>query len=383
MSNKPHSSLTSTLLLAVAAATLPIAAGCDTLETDSRSGSTAASLVDLATRGSGDTSDSLTQLLKNGAKIEVSIGVADESAAEDADETESGEFSDDDAESSSIEDAPESEDGDSMGDAAVDFAEEQIPWPPSDGGLTQALNAGGGARMSSGSMSKPPVRRSDQSGVKPDSKTPTTTPTKASTKATTKAAGKSGAKSEAKSEAKSGSKNAPANGGKNSAAGAAGKANSQSSTQGKTGKAAAKSGPAQVGDKAPAFELKSTDGRSISLASLKGKVVLLEFWASWCGPCKRATPVVDQISRDFAGRGVVVLGMNSDESLETVQKYNERLNVGYPTLLDADPVMKRYGINAVPTFVIIGKGGKIRDIRRGLSDDGEELRRAITVALAP
>jgi thiol-disulfide isomerase/thioredoxin len=360
MSNRPHSSNASTLLLALAVAALPFAAGCDTLETDSRSGRSSESLADIDSSGAEAKSNPFSQFagaLATGARIEVRVGFPDEPAAEELDDTEGDEFDadeadpgNDDMESPSIEDAEQSEDGASLDNADADSDDVLIPWPPSTG-------ASNGASKSGGSSTPPSVWGSTSSA-------------KSGVQSGAKAGAKSGAKSSAKSGSKSGSKDAQSN------------ARKQPSSKGKSGSAAEKSGPAQVGDKAPAFELKSTDGRSISLASLKGKVVLLDFWSSWCAPCRRATPVVDQISRDFAGRGVVVLGMNPDESLETVRKHNERMKVGFPTLLDADPVMKRYGINAVPTFVIIGKGGKIRDIRRGLSDDGDELRRAITAALA-
>jgi thiol-disulfide isomerase/thioredoxin len=140
----------------------------------------------------------------------------------------------------------------------------------------------------------------------------------------------------------------------------------------------------KVGDDAPAFDLSDLAGSKVSLASLKGKVVLLDFWATWCGPCKAAMPAIQKIHDDYKGKGVAVLGINTWENKEDAAKqYIGKKGFTYPCLLKGDDLAKAYGMTGIPTLVVIGKDGKIVDIEVGMAPDGDAgLRKAIDTALA-
>ncbi|MDA0802780.1 MAG: TlpA disulfide reductase family protein [Planctomycetota bacterium] len=138
----------------------------------------------------------------------------------------------------------------------------------------------------------------------------------------------------------------------------------------------------KVGDAAPEFTLKTIAGEEVSLASLKGKVVLLDFWATWCGPCKAAMPEMQKIADDYKDKGVVVYGINVWEKKEdAAKKYIESKGFTYPTLLSGDDLAKQYGITSIPTLVVIGKDGKIAKTEVGFGG-AEALRKAIDEAVA-
>jgi len=139
-----------------------------------------------------------------------------------------------------------------------------------------------------------------------------------------------------------------------------------------------------VGDAAPDFKLTNLEGKEVTLASLKGKVVLLDFWATWCGPCKAAMPTIQKISEDYKGKDVVVLGVNTwEQKADAAKEYIAKKKYTYGCLLKGDELAKAYGISGIPTLVILGKDGKVASTEVGLSDEsGAALRKAIDAALA-
>ena len=139
-----------------------------------------------------------------------------------------------------------------------------------------------------------------------------------------------------------------------------------------------------AGDDAPDFKLKDAEGKEVTMASFKGKVVLLDFWATWCGPCKAAMPTMQKLYDEFKDKGAVVLGVNMGERSPTAGKdYIASKKFTYPCVFEADDLANAYGISAIPTLVIVGKDGKIIEIEVGMSDPtGEKLRKVITDALA-
>ena len=140
----------------------------------------------------------------------------------------------------------------------------------------------------------------------------------------------------------------------------------------------------KVGDAAPNFNLTSLDGNQVSLASLKGKVVLLDFWATWCGPCKAAMPTMQKLHEAYKDRGVVILGVNTwEKNVDAAKDYIAKKKFNYGCLLNGDDLAKAYGVTGIPTLVIIGKDGTVAMAEIGLSDDsGASLRKAIDAALA-
>jgi len=138
----------------------------------------------------------------------------------------------------------------------------------------------------------------------------------------------------------------------------------------------------KVGDMAPDFALKDLAGAEVTLASLKGKVVLLDFWATWCGPCKAVMPAIQKISDDYKDKGVVVLGINTwERSSEAARKYMEEKKFTYGCLLSGDSLAEAYGVPGIPTLVVIGKDGRVALLEVGMGGDAP-LRAAIDAELA-
>ena len=140
----------------------------------------------------------------------------------------------------------------------------------------------------------------------------------------------------------------------------------------------------KAGDPAPDFKLMTLDGKEVTLASLKGKVVLLDFWATWCGPCKAAMPTIQKISEDYKSKDVVVLGVNTfEQKPDAAKDYLAKKKFTYGCLLKGDELAKAYGVTGIPTLVIIGKDGKVASTEVGMSDEsGAMIRKAIDAALA-
>ena len=139
----------------------------------------------------------------------------------------------------------------------------------------------------------------------------------------------------------------------------------------------------KVGDAAPAFALKDLAGKEVSLESLKGKVVLLDFWATWCGPCKQFMPSIQKLHDEFKDRGVMIYGVNTwERKAGAAEKYMKDKGYTYGCLLEGNDLAKAYNITGIPTLVVIGKDGKVCKAEVGASPDGEaQLRAAIEAAL--
>ena len=115
-----------------------------------------------------------------------------------------------------------------------------------------------------------------------------------------------------------------------------------------------------AGKDALAFDIKALDGKSYSLASLKGKPVLLDFWATWCGPCRKAMPVVEKMYQDFKEQGLVVLAVDAGEERAVVEAFLKKTPMPYAVSLSGESkITESYHVSAFPTFVMIGRDGKI------------------------
>ncbi len=138
------------------------------------------------------------------------------------------------------------------------------------------------------------------------------------------------------------------------------------------------------GKAAPSFTLQTLEGETLDLAALKGeKVILLDFWASWCPPCRKGLPVVAGIAREFEDRPVAVYGINVGESPDQARAFIEKSGLDLAVAADTDgAVASKYGVRGIPQTVVIGRDGIITDIHVGLSlnFDGK-LRSAVEEAL--
>jgi thiol-disulfide isomerase/thioredoxin len=123
-----------------------------------------------------------------------------------------------------------------------------------------------------------------------------------------------------------------------------------------------------TGSAAPAFDVKDLEGKSYALDSLKGRRVLLDFWASWCGPCIESMPELERIESEFKDRGLVVLGVNLGEARNTVDRFLKSKPMPYPVIMGTDFGMDRaFQVTGFPTFILIGADGKIAAHQTGYS----------------
>ena len=121
---------------------------------------------------------------------------------------------------------------------------------------------------------------------------------------------------------------------------------------------------------APDFTLPTLDGRTVKLSDFRGKAVLLNFWATWCPPCKLEMPWFEDLQREYGKDGLVVLGVAMDDTdPKTIAKFASELGVNYPVLLGTDQVSDDYGnVQYLPTTFYIGRDGTIVDKMTGLLD---------------
>jgi thiol-disulfide isomerase/thioredoxin len=114
------------------------------------------------------------------------------------------------------------------------------------------------------------------------------------------------------------------------------------------------------GKDAPAFEVKGLDARPYTLAALKGKPILLDFWATWCGPCRASMPVVEKLYHEYQEQGLAVIAIDAGEERDTVASFLKANPIPYSAALSADTgVLEAFQVTAYPTFVLIGRDGKI------------------------
>jgi thiol-disulfide isomerase/thioredoxin len=140
-----------------------------------------------------------------------------------------------------------------------------------------------------------------------------------------------------------------------------------------------------VGQPAFAFQLDMIDGKPFQLAQHKGKVVIVEFWATWCGPCLQSMPSVDALAREFAERGVELVAVNMEEQPEQVKAMLERHKLKMTVALDRDgAIAARYAVTAIPQTVVVDRDGKIARLFIGGGKKTEEgLRKALQELLDP
>lgn len=116
----------------------------------------------------------------------------------------------------------------------------------------------------------------------------------------------------------------------------------------------------KVGDPAPAFAIKTIDGKNLSLANYEGKVVLLNFWATWCGPCQTEMPRFIRFQREFGAKGFQVVGISMDDSNAPVRTFISKLKPNYPIALGNAKVAESYGgILGLPITLLIDRKGRI------------------------
>jgi peroxiredoxin len=127
---------------------------------------------------------------------------------------------------------------------------------------------------------------------------------------------------------------------------------------------------------APSFSLPSRSGDTVSLEQLKGKVVMLNFWASWCGPCRTEMPLLDQMHKRYSSLGFTLIGVNVEANTKDAERWLAETPVSFPVLFDRDSkVSKMYEVSAMPSTVFIDRKGNVRYLHRGYKtgDESEYL----------
>jgi peroxiredoxin len=129
---------------------------------------------------------------------------------------------------------------------------------------------------------------------------------------------------------------------------------------------------ADTGGPAPAFTLTTLEGQPGALSQYKGQVVMVNFWATWCGPCQQEMPLLDQMYKKYKPAGFTLIGVNVDKEAPPVKELMARRPVSFPVLLDpANQVSKAYHVDEMPSSVIIDRKGEIRYIHRGYKPGDE------------
>jgi len=115
------------------------------------------------------------------------------------------------------------------------------------------------------------------------------------------------------------------------------------------------------GQPAPDFELQSLDGKNVKLSDFRGKALLLNFWATWCGPCKIEMPWFVELQKEYGPQGFQIVGVAMDDaSTEEIAKFAKQMNVNYPVLLGKESVGQSYGgVGVLPTTFFIDRDGKL------------------------
>lgn len=142
---------------------------------------------------------------------------------------------------------------------------------------------------------------------------------------------------------------------------------------------------AGVGQQAPEFTAPSLDGgKSVSLGAYRGKVVYLDFWASWCPPCLTSLPMLEELRSQFPSAQFQILAVNVDQDPEKARKFLERARIGYPSATDPKGrIPESFGIETMPTSFLIDRRGVIRYVHHGFrKGDVPELKQRISQLVA-
>ncbi|PTT86331.1 TlpA family protein disulfide reductase [Pelomonas sp. HMWF004] len=125
---------------------------------------------------------------------------------------------------------------------------------------------------------------------------------------------------------------------------------------------------------APDFTLRTAEGKNLRLHEQRGRVVLVNFWATWCGPCRQEMPLLNQLHQKYQGSGFTLLGINVDADSRQAINLANKLGVSFPVLLDGEKsVSKLYDLSSMPSTLLIDRDGKVRYVHRGYQAGYEAL----------
>ena len=127
------------------------------------------------------------------------------------------------------------------------------------------------------------------------------------------------------------------------------------------------------GQKAPDFALKSSTGENLRLSEYRGDVVMINFWATWCGPCRQEMPLLDELYNRYQRVGFNLLGVNIDDDSSRAMQMAEELGIDFPVLFDASKEVSRlYEVEAMPVTVLVDREGTVRYVHHGYKPGYED-----------
>jgi cytochrome c biogenesis protein CcmG, thiol:disulfide interchange protein DsbE len=140
----------------------------------------------------------------------------------------------------------------------------------------------------------------------------------------------------------------------------------------------------EAGEAAPAFSLPSAKGDPVALDKLRGKVVYVDFWASWCGPCRRSFPWMNEMQQKYGARGFVVVGVNVDKKRTDADKFLAQIPASFTVAFDeAGTTPSAYGVKGMPSSYLIDASGRIVYVERGFLDEHKaELEQRVASLVA-
>ena len=123
---------------------------------------------------------------------------------------------------------------------------------------------------------------------------------------------------------------------------------------------------------APDFTLPARDGGEVRLSSLKGQVVMINFWATWCGPCRQEMPLLEQLQKKYEALGFTLLGVNVEPDSAAATRWLNGVPVSFPVLFDThNTVAERFGVEGMPSSVFVDREGRVRHVHRGYKPGDE------------
>lgn len=127
-----------------------------------------------------------------------------------------------------------------------------------------------------------------------------------------------------------------------------------------------------VSGEAPNFKLQDLNGKTVQLADFKGKPVVLDFWATWCQPCRDSIPGMAKLHRDYADKGLVILAISLDGGgTEDIKSFQKEYGITYTVLMGTEDVASQYRVRTIPTMIVLDKSGKVRKRYMGAGNEDD------------